>query len=72
MTETRKIVVEHAHVEDLPETLRRGLESRILVRVTVEAEAILLSRSLMSFIGAGQGVYTEAGAVSGVRARRGE
>ena len=72
MGETSKIIVEHVRVEELPAALRQGLESGILVRVTVEAEMAPRSRSLMTFMGAGSGVYTEEEAVSAIRALRDE
>jgi hypothetical protein len=58
MTEQKKIVTEHYPVDQLPEELRRGIESGQMVRVVVEAEFDLpQKRSLRSFLGSGKGLY---------------
>jgi hypothetical protein len=67
-----KIVVEHYPVERLPEELRRGLTTGETVRVTIEPEVAKAAQDLLSLFGAGAGVYSEAEAVSDIRALRDE
>jgi hypothetical protein len=71
MGETNKIVTEHYPADKLPEELRAGLETGQLVRVTVEPERPCKAGfDLMSFMGAGPGVYSPDEAVSYIRALR--
>jgi hypothetical protein len=73
MGETKKIVTEHDPAEKLPDELRAGLESGQLVRVTVEPEEPSKAGfDLMSFMGAGAGVYSPEEAVSSIRRLRDE
>ena len=75
MGETKKIVIEHFPVEKLPDELRHGIGSGQMVRVTVESEVTTgtaSGRSLLSFLGAGKGCYTEEEAVSYIRQLRDE
>jgi hypothetical protein len=73
MGETKKIVTEHYPAERLPKELRAGLGSGRLVRVTVEPEEPgKPGFDLMSFMGAGAGVYSPEGAVSSIRRLRDE
>jgi uncharacterized protein (DUF1786 family) len=73
MGETKKIVTEHYPAEKLPEELRKGLEEGQLVRVTVEPEGTrAITFDLLSFLGAGAGVYSTDEAVSYIRTLRDE
>lgn len=74
MTQDIKIVTEHYPAEKLPEELRGGIDPDAEVRVTIEV-ATSPTRdipSLMSFLGAGKGVYSEEEAVSYIRSLRDE
>ncbi len=60
MGENKTIVVEHFPVDQLPEELRRGLESGQMVRVTVQSggdEPTSDSQRLRTFLGAASGRY---------------
>lgn len=75
MGKDEKIVVEHYPVDRLPVDLRRGLSSGQSVRVTVETETELKSAiaPLASFIGVGQGIYSDPeAAVRSIRQLRDE
>jgi hypothetical protein len=76
MGETKKIVIESNPVEELPEELRRGLESGQMVRVTVESPADdeqLPPPKLTSLVGSARGVYASPEeAVAAIRALRDE
>lgn len=73
MGEQRKIVAEHFPVEKLPEELRAGLADARHVTVTVEVEEPPQQRSLLSFWGAGKGVYdSPEAAVDAIRKLRDE
>jgi hypothetical protein len=73
---TTKIVIERYPVENLPPELRTGLSNGQRVRVTVETSEggtpLRPERPLLSYMGAGKGVYTEHEAVSVIRQLRDE
>ena len=73
MGETRKIVVENYPADSLPEDLRRGLESKAFVRVTVESQDRGRPKPLASFIGSAKGCYpTPHDAIDAIRSLRDE
>jgi hypothetical protein len=73
MNEQKKIIVEHYPAKKLPDELRRGIDDRSTVRVTVEAEPDGdLLRPLLPLLGTGHGAYSEEEAVSFIRRLRDE
>lgn len=74
MGETKKIVVDHYPVENLPEELRRGLDAGMCATFTVELDAVAgspIHPTLVPLIGKGRGVSaTPEEAVDAIRALR--
>lgn len=75
MGEMKRIVTPEVLVDELPEHVRRGIDSGTRVKVTVEAggDASPAPRPLREFFGAGRGLYaTPEEAVEFIRSLRDE